>query len=503
MTSLPVDDARNGDDRHPALGRARACLRANDPEGALAVLLPALDAGDAPAAALHLWAGIAYAGLGQAEPGRARLLAAAGAEDGLTPGEWLALAQAAAQACDLAEDGPTLDAALQAAVEAAPEEATIYLARGDLYRAMGRIENAINEYDYGAEMDEHLSEAWLALAECELAQGRPLDAADALDHAADLDPNDIGLFARMGDALLEAGDPARAIHAYEEGLELAPEHTALYKGRARAAMAMQLYQDAAEDCRAAVARDEADAEAWLLLGQAYYQIGQDEAAVEALDHGDALRTRADACWSRRDFHAAAADYSRALALAPDDADLCLCLAETRFELGELDEALAGAQAAVAAQPALADAYVLASRVWRRRGDDVAALAALEQGIEAVADAPELYLERAQVYRDMARLNLAWRDLRWAIDLDPDLARAYALRGQLALALESADEALADLDTALEIDPHDGVAYAWRGRAYSLDGAREAAEEDWAEAESLLPPADPLRDQISAWRRERR
>jgi tetratricopeptide (TPR) repeat protein len=251
-----------------AVQAARRALSLGDAAGALAGLDAALAADPAPSATLRLVHGLAAVALGRAADARADLLAAAGGGAELAPRDWWELVPALMSVGDPELDGPVVDAALQAAVEHNPDAPELFMARGHLYRARGQLENAINEYDYAAELNEHLPEAWLALAECELAQDRPLDAADALDHAADLDPNEIDLFARLGDALLAAGDPARAIRAYEEGLELDADAVALYHGRARAAMAMQLYQDAAEDAQAAVTRAPDDAEAWLMLGQA-------------------------------------------------------------------------------------------------------------------------------------------------------------------------------------------------------------------------------------------
>jgi tetratricopeptide (TPR) repeat protein len=282
----------------------------------------------------------------------------------------------------------------------------------------------------------------------------------------------------------------------------------LYLGRARGSLALQLYEEAAEDARNAATREPTKAAAWAVLGQALYYLGNDEEAIRALDRSldlderqaDALRLRGDAHWARRSFPLAAQDYAAAAALAPEDAELGLCLAEARFELGDTAAALAQAEAAVAAQPDLSDAYVLLARAHAASGDLASALGAVERGIEATADEPELYVERARLYREQAKSYLAWRDLRWAIDLDPGNAEAYVLRAQLALELEGTDEALADLDAALEIDPHDGLAYAWRGYAQKLAGHAHEAAEDWSAAEDLLDPNDPLRDQILAWRR---
>jgi tetratricopeptide (TPR) repeat protein len=399
---------------------------------------------------------------------------------------------------------------LEDQAEAAPDEPGVYLARAELFRARGQLENAINEYDYAAELDEDRIEAWLGQADCYLLQERPDEAAEALDHAVDADPNGIALFLRMGRAWLAAGNPGEAIRSFEEGLELAPDDAALLLGRAQAAMEMDLAGDALADCLKATSSDPHNPVAWEMLARAHYLLGQTTEALEAVERcvaGDgapaaAWTLRGDLAWDRGDLIGARGFYERALTLAPDDTEAGLSIADLLIELEDHEGALARLNQLIAADVAPAAAHALMARALAATGDTPGAIDSLDTAVERLPDEPELYRMRAEIMRGAGRRNLAWRDLRWALDIDPGYASAYVLRAELALEMESAEEALADLDAAIEADPDDAEAYAWRGRAHQILGRSADAAADWSEAESLLAPDDPLMVSIAHWRAER-
>jgi tetratricopeptide (TPR) repeat protein len=399
--------------------------------------------------------------------------------------------------------------ALDDAVEEWSDEPELYVARGEMYRSRGLLENAVNEYSYAVELDEECQRAWLGGAACLLGLGRPGEAATGLDHAADLDPNEVRLFARLGDAWLDAGQPTRAIAAYEEGLELDQRDPALYRGRATASLEIQLYESAEEDVRSLLQLTNGDTsgEDWWLLARALYGQARDTDAIEALDrcitegleNAEVFRTRGDSYFALGDWENARADYARALQLDPTDAEAQLSLAEVHLERGEYEDAAHESEALIEAHPELVDAYVAAARARNELGESSASKLLLERAIESDAGLPDLYVERAMLHIAGSRPYLAWRDLRWALDLDAEYAYAYVVRAQLALEMEGPEEALADLSAAIEIDPQYGTAYAWRGRALQLADRQAEATRDWDEAEDLLPADHPLRERIITWR----
>lgn len=420
------------------------------------------------------------------------------------------LARLPAPAAWWAPAGP-LAQALDAAVEGDPDQPALYRARGERLRARGMLESALSEFVYAAEIDDDDLEAWLGQADCALALGQLDIVVDALDRAVDLDPNNIDLFVRLAEARLAYGDASGAIAACEEGMELAPEHVDLRLCRARAALALDLPADAVEDCRAALLRAPRRLAALLMLAQGLFQTGDDDAALEAVErvvarvpgHVPALRLRGAVRAAQGDIAAAESDFERVLALAPGDLDAQLSLVETRLARGDRDGALAAARDLVDRHPDRPDTWLVAADAQAAFDDPTAVRDLLDRGIERHPDVPDLYAERAEWLLGAGLRFQAWRDARWAIELDPDDAEAHVLAARVAIEVGATAEALADLDLALEAVPEHGGALAWRGRALALDGDREAAEASWAQAETVLPADDPLRDAIATWRRQAR
>jgi len=438
------------------------------------------------------------------------LLAAAERGEPPAPTLWLEPILDLADYGGIAELAPRLRRALDAAAEAAPDSPAVYVARGELLRALGRLAGAADEFAYAGELDEeHQTDAWRRLAEVEAERERWDEVASALDRALDADPDDADLCAAYGDALLEAGEPTRAIAAFEEGLEVSASDCRLLMGRARASRELELWEDVAEDCRHVLRLEPERSDARLLLAQALFFDAQDVAAMEALEpllggspeSAEVLRLQGDIRWSLGETELAAEAYLAALAIE-DDPETRLAHAECLLDQGDAEGALAQARTVLEADPEAIDALAVIARAEDAAGRPDDATAALEQGIELDHDAPEPYLARAEHHLARGLLNLAWRDARWAIERDEELTGAYVLRGSLALVLESPEEALGDLEAALELDPDFGPAYAWRGRAHALAGRASQAAADWTEAERLLPEGDPLREEIKAWRSNR-
>ena len=404
-------------------------------------------------------------------------------------------------------DGRLAD--LDEAAEAAPDAPEVYIARGDCYLDAGALALAIDEYSYAVELDGERLEAWRKLAECEMRRGQWEAAAEALTEAAELEPEDASLWQRLGDVWLAAGEHGRAIGAFEAGMEEDDSLPGLYLGRARASLAMDLLEDAAEDVTH-LERIDPSGSALLLRAQLQLQEGQPERAVASLGklldrqpaHVEAMRLRGDAQWELGDIAAAEADYRRSLTEDAEDVDTRVAIAECRLALGDTLGAVEMAET-IAAEVGAEDSGVLEllARALVAAGRNEEALATIARGLASEGDPAPLYLRRGLIHLAAGRKNLAWRDARWAIDADGEYAEAYALRGRLALELEGVEEAVADLDAAVALDPELGAAWAWRGRARELGGDIVEADSNWAEAEALLDDDDPLRAEVTGWRRQ--
>ncbi len=443
------------------------------------------------------------------------------------PERWPEIVDAIVAADEAKDEIAAIGRILDSAVEASPEAPGMFVARGEVYRALGHLAVAADEMAYACELARTDDpDPWLRLASIEAALERWDEAANALDQALEHGAEDPELFARLGEAHLEAGDATRAIASFEEGLEERPSDPLLRLGRARASLDLELYEDAIEDCVAAEASHEHPAAVFRVHARALIGQRQDARAIEMLDRAiaaeptdaESFRLRGDLLSSAGNVAGAAENYRSAQAIEPDD-ETEIALADCLIEVGDpggaleiargLLERIGSASRAPHASRTFGsvdlpsvdefDANIVIARALRAMNREAEALETLHSAIEIDPEAAEPYLERSEIHSAAGRSNLAWRDARWAIDRDPESIDAYLMRGRLALEIESASEALGDFEAALQLDPGNGQVRAWRGRAFALAGDMKAAAADWELAERDLPSGHALLASIAQWR----
>ena len=246
------------------------------------------------------------------------------------------------------------------AADPAFPEALANLARAQF--AMGELEAAAASAARAEELDPEMAEAPLVLCRALLGLGRAAEAAQAGHRAAALAPESAEAHEALGNALEMLADWAGAAAAYRVAFGREPHRVTLRVRLAGVLMMQGAAAEAAEHFR--LARDAAPDELPPLVGLA--------AALERAD--DTLGSLA-AC-------------ERALALAPERADMWLLRAHNLQALGRFDEAKASYDRVLALEPATPDALRQLALINRLEPGDArtarleAALAAPETPAEA-------------------------------------------------------------------------------------------------------------------------
>lgn len=230
---------------------------------------------------------------------------------------------------------------------------------------------------------------------------------------------------------------------------------------------------AMRDLDEAIDRDPQLGAAWLMIARLQSLPGgdrkrADEAADKAIDlGGDDKLLVAQAHVIRGNLRdddkaARAADYDKAVELAPRDKDVRRTRGLFNLLSDKFDEARADLAVAIEEDPddvslheALGMAFMMENKLDEAR-------AAFDKAIEIDPDAPGALLQRARVLALKGEQPKAIADLDKAIELDPDDAIPLVLRARIHQQAGNTDQAQADLESVLRRRPDHPAALELRG-----------------------------------------
>jgi tetratricopeptide (TPR) repeat protein len=216
--------------------------------------------------------------------------------------------------------------------------------------------------------------------------------------------------------------------------------------------------------------------------------------------GYARRAQANARLGRAD--SAAADYARAVELAPTRGYLVIDFARFLMAANRPQDALALYDGYLQRFPT--DVQVLQERAGVRLKSGLLDLALQDYGkaIELSPGNTRLRLLRAFLYHDNGRFKDAVADYTAAIRGGASGADVRYRRGLAYYALNRAEEAIADLDAAIAANPSLAAAYTARGALHQLRGDGAAAIADFSRVIDLKPEsADAYLDRGKQYQRQ--
>lgn len=310
-----------------------------------------------------------------------------------------------------------------------------------------------------------------------LLKGRALQSLErhdaariAYDEAMKKAPEDPGPVLLLATLERERGDAKRAEELFRKLGEVQPGFPAyaalagfLAADRTRDAETEELYRRALEK-----AEDKEKVPAFITFANFLYSRERFadaeatlEAGIEAVPDGqdtDLIYTLARFYHSRGDTGKAAATIQRAATGTPDDPNPSLVLSAYRGRIGDLDGALAAAEAALAAAPdnvtaRLRKAELLVDLGYRQQ--DAARTAAgreiVNEVLAAEAGQPEALFVQAKIDLAEQKPSDSAGALRRALDQRPDWPQAHFLLGSALFLNKDLQGARASLTRALELD----------------------------------------------------
>lgn len=239
-----------------------------------------------------------------------------------------------------------------------------------------------------------------------------------------------------------------------------------YARRGSASAARRDYAAAIADLSKAVALDPKQADFFYERGTAYAANSQPDKALE--------------------------DFNQAIQLQPDDAPALVARAEQRARRdGPADLIAADLDAADRAVPKQADIRLTLGGLYQRVRNYPAAIAQYDDWIDS-HHGDDVHLPQARGARCHARalagqeLDQALEDCNFAVRRDSRVAAFFDSRGLVYLRQGRFDKAIADFDAALALNPKIALALYGRGLARQHLGQAAAARADFDAASGLFP-----------------
>jgi tetratricopeptide (TPR) repeat protein/membrane associated rhomboid family serine protease len=183
---------------------------------------------------------------------------------------------------------------------------------------------------------------------------------------------------------------------------------------------------------------------------------------------------------------AIADYTKAIAFKPDDADAYYRRGADEGGKGMWEQAIADFAKAIALKPDYADAFNYRGLAYGKKGLLESAISDYTSAIELKPDFVWAYENRGWAYGNKGLYDEAVADFTKAIALKPDYADAYSDRGYAYAKKGLWEEALTDYNKAITLKPDFARAYFRRGIAYAHTDRHDQAIVEYTQAIALNP-----------------
>jgi tetratricopeptide (TPR) repeat protein len=311
-----------------------------------------------------------------------------------------------------------------AAVAAAPEMGTAWVALGQALKAARRNEEAECAYGQAIRLDGMNPLARMALGELKLAAGRPEEAVREFELALRRNPAMAAATMGLGNAMASLGSYEEALERYEQTLGLRPRLPEAEFAAGFALARMGRVKEAEARYRRALVLRPDFAAAWMNLGSLLRERGREVYAEAALLRAVELRPDLVSGWinlalleRERQRPAEAETYLRkAFALDPEQVETLV--AWCQFRAAERDRAGAWQwlRWALAREPNHAEAVNMHGILLHREGRYEEAVKVFEQaerlGHRAAAS------NRGNSLLDLGRMDEALRAQELAVERDP-------------------------------------------------------------------------------------
>jgi tetratricopeptide (TPR) repeat protein len=189
-------------------------------------------------------------------------------------------------------------------------------------------------------------------------------------------------------------------------------------------------------------------------------------------------------------------YRQVLEADPANAEVWLLLGNALAGQGKLDEAILQYRQSVQVRPDFGVGSLNLADALQRQGHLDEAVACLRQALERRPDFPEAHFNLANTLRALGRMDESAHHYRAAVRLRPDFAEAHNNLANVLLALTQADEAVVHLEQAIRLRPNYLEAYYNLGNAYREQDRPADALASYRRALQLRPDYGPAHNGVA-------
>lgn len=319
------------------------------------------------------------------------------------------------------------------ALEVNPTFTMAHYNLGNILMNQKRFDEASQSFDRAIATNPRLAEAYINRGIAWKELGRLKEAEISYRKALALKPDLAIVHFNLGNVLLEMGCPEKATACYQQALKLAPAYTEARLNLGAVFRDLGRIEESADCYRQALADAPENTEVLVNYGAVLRDSGKPEEAEAcyrqalllcpetALTHfnlGNALRDQ-----GRLDE--AVASFERALELCPDSPAMYNNLGNTLRDLGRPEESLHIYRKALEQDEKNVEALINLGNGLKETGRLEEAVASYEKALLLRPELPEAHYNLGTVYQDQCRMAEAVACFRTTLELKPDHAVAHS------------------------------------------------------------------------------
>jgi tetratricopeptide (TPR) repeat protein/GT2 family glycosyltransferase/glycosyltransferase involved in cell wall biosynthesis len=351
---------------------------------------------------------------------------------------------------------------------------------GNVLRQQRKNDRAIDCYRQAIKLQPEFSEAYLRLGEVLSDSSEIAKAIACYQEALKLNPSSFQAHHNLGDAFAKKEKWEEATAAYLNGIKLNPEFSWSYNNLGNALLKQQQWEEAAQCYQQAIQLNPHFAWSYYNFAEALVKLERWKEAESAYRRSHKLQSDLPNLESKinavlkykvkaehhqaLDFYLKAIErdpedldsYNKAIAIEPDDAILCLKLANALVLKGQAKKAMALCQRAIGLNPQLPQGYEALGQLLREQKKWQELTKLYQKAIELHPNHSEFYFRLGEVFACQRQWEEAKAYYQKTISLDPNYWQVRHDYGDVLLHLADWEGAIGHYRKALELNPD----HAW-------------------------------------------